>query len=159
MQATLTVFVIVAALVLAAIRIGGGLYDTLLVDRVWPANPAFIQPERGGINRKLFWMPVHLAFELIMLIAIWLAWSDETVRAWLLVAAVSHILMRVWSAAYFIPRALAFERTKDWTPDLRARAMTWVRLSVWRLPLDLVTLLAVCAAAVTAISSWNIAPA
>jgi hypothetical protein len=34
-----------------------------------------------------------------------------------------------------------------------------VRLSVWRLPLDLVTLFAVCAAAVAAISSWNIAPA
>ncbi|QFU18118.1 hypothetical protein GDR74_12095 [Microvirga thermotolerans] len=147
------VFVIVTALVLAAIRIGGGLYECLLVDRVWPGTPALIQPERGGINRKLFWMPVHLAFELTLMIAIWLAWSEDVIRTWLLVAAASHVLMRGWSAAYFIPRAIEFERAGDWTPDLRARATTWVRLSVWRLPLDLVTLFAVWAAVIAAVSS------
>lgn len=53
-------FVVLAplsAVVLGAIMLGGGIYETLLVDRVWPGNPAIIQPGRGGIDRKLFWMP------------------------------------------------------------------------------------------------------
>lgn len=148
----MVVFVIVAALILAAIRIGGGFYECFLIDRVWPKNPALIQPDRGGINRKLFWMPVHIAFELTMLVALWLAWSSAAIRTWLLIAAVSHVVMRVWSVVYFIPKALAFERAGDWTSDLRAKAATWVRLSVWRLPLDLVTLFALWAAVIAAAS-------
>jgi len=149
MQPTFVMVVVVAALVLAAIRIGSGFYECFLVDRVWPKNPALIQPDRGGIDRKLFWIPVHIAFELTMLTALWLSWSDVPIRTWLLVAAASHVAMRVWSAVYFIPKALKFERVEDWTPDLRARAEAWVRLSVWRLPLDLVTLFALCAAVVS----------
>lgn len=155
MQTTMIVFVIVAALVLAAIRIGGGLYECLLVDRVWLKTPALIQPERGGINRKLFWMPVHIVFESTLMIAIWLTWSNGGIRTWLLVAAASHILMRVWSAAYFIPRAIEFERAGNWTPDLQDRAATWVRLSVWRLPLDLIALLAIWAAVIAAVSDQS----
>jgi len=51
---------VLCAIVLGAIALGGGLYETVLVDRVWPGNPAIIQPSRGGINRGLFWAPIHI---------------------------------------------------------------------------------------------------
>ena len=129
------------ALFAAALKLGGGLYECLLLDRVWPANPSLIQPHRGGVNRKLFWMPLHFAFEIAVVIALWLAWDDEHARIWLLLAAGSHLVMRAWSFAYFIPRALAFEAADELGPELQAQARRWVRLSIWRLPLDVITLL------------------
>lgn len=52
------------ALVLGAIGLGGGIYETLTVDKAWPENLAIIQPLRGGLDRKLCWIPVHTAYEL-----------------------------------------------------------------------------------------------
>ena len=40
------------ALVFGAIGLGRGIYETLIVDRVWPDNLAIIQPQRGGLDRK-----------------------------------------------------------------------------------------------------------
>jgi len=144
MQATFSHFLPLAALILTAVRLGGGLYECLLIDRAWPKNVSLIQPSRGGIDRKIFWMPAHFAFEVTLIASIWAAWPNTAARTWLLVAAASHVLLRVWSALYFIPRAIEFARAKDLTPDLRARAERWVRLSVGRVPLDMVTLLALC---------------
>jgi hypothetical protein len=71
----LVVLAPLSAVVLGAIMLGGGIYETLLVDRVWPGNPAVIQPERGGIDRKLFWMPAHTFYELALFITLWTLWS------------------------------------------------------------------------------------
>ena len=146
MQALIAPYAIVLVFLLAAINLGGGIYETALVDRVWPDNIRFIQPQHGGINRKMFWMPAHIAFELILIVSIWAAWSGAGARNALLVALASHAIMRAWSFAYFIPRASAFEKVKEMTPEFKVRARSWVRSSVLRLPLDLLTIASVAAA-------------
>ena len=106
-----------AALILVAGSLGGGVYETALIDRLWPDNPALVQPSRGGINRKRFWMPAHFAFEALLGAALWSAWTRPDARRWLLAALVAHVAMRAWSFAYFIPRAIAFEKAGDFNAD------------------------------------------
>jgi len=118
----------------------------MLIDRVWPNNPQFVQPSRGGINRKLFWAPIHGLFEITLLVSIWLAWADGQTRTWLLIALACHLSMRLWSFLYFIPAALRFERMTDLDSVQMARAQDWIRLSIWRLPLEMVAMLALCLA-------------
>jgi hypothetical protein len=66
------------------------------------------------------------------------AWSRPEVRTWLLVGFTGHVVMRMWSAFDFIPKALAFERT-DVSAITERAARRWTRRSLWRLPLDLTT--------------------
>ena len=130
---------------LALIGLGGGLYEFLVVDPVWPRRPEIIQPDRGGLSRKRFWIPAHVVFELVLIASLVLAWSLPGVRFWLLIAFGSHAVMRLWSAFDFIPRALAFERADPATINEGA-ARKWTRRSLLRLPLDLVTCFAMLAA-------------
>ena len=134
---------IALACALALVSLGGGLYEFLVVDPFWPRKPELIQPVRGGISRRRFWIPAHIAFELLLILSLIAAWSQAEVRTWLLVALASHAAMRIWSAFDFIPKALAFERA-DAVSESAARA--WTRRSLWRLPLDLVTCGAMLAA-------------
>jgi hypothetical protein len=143
MDFTTTVIGLAAALALASL--GGGLYEFLVVDPFWPRKPELIQPARGGISRKRFWIPMHTAFELALIASLVAAWSEPEVRKWLLVALASHAAMRIWSAFDFIPKALAFERTDPSAITERA-ARAWTRRSLGRLPLDLATCGAMLAA-------------
>lgn len=136
------------ATALALASLGGGLYEYLVVDPFWPRKPELIQPERGGISRKRFWIPAHTAFELALVGSLVAAWSQAGVRKWLLIALASHVIMRLWSAFDFIPKALAFERT-DPARITDSAARAWARRSLWRLPLDLVTCGAMLAAFAT----------
>ena len=133
----------------AIASLGGGLYEYLVVDPFWPRRPELIQPARGGISRKRFWIPAHTAFELCLIASLVAAWPHGEARKWLLVALASHAVMRIWSAFDFIPKALAFERT-DPATITEAAARAWVRRSLWRLPLDLVT----CVAMLAAFAAW-----
>lgn len=146
MHGVLAPFAAFTALALAAMSLGGALYECLLVDRIWPANIHLIQPEQGGLNRKLFWMPVHFVFEFTLIAALWLVWAHPSAHLCLFIAAASHLVMRAWSGIYFIPRALEFERANQMTPAMQEKARRWVRLSIWRVPLDFATLLALCGA-------------
>jgi hypothetical protein len=132
------------ALVLGAIGIGGGIYETLLVDRIWPANPAMIQPNRGGINRALFWGPVHTLYELVLLVAAWMVWNIVDARWWIIAALAVHFAARAWSFAYFIPKALGFEKLGDLTEDQQHEAWRWTRLSRFRPVLEAVAVMAQC---------------
>lgn len=142
----LTLTALAAALALASV--GGGLYEFLVVDPVWPRRPDLIQPARGGISRKRFWISIHFAFEVALIAALALAWSQPAVFNALLVALASHAVMRVWSAFDFIPKALAFERA-DPASISEGAARAWTRRSRLRLPLDLVT----CGAMLTAFAA------
>lgn len=135
--------VIALACALALVGLGGGLYEFLVVDPFWPRRPELIQPDRGGISRRRFWIPAHIAFELLLILSLVGAWSHADIRTWLLVALASHAAMRIWSAFDFIPKALAFERAEA-ISESAARA--WTRRSLWRLPLDLLTCGAMLAA-------------
>ena len=129
------------ALALGAAGLGGGLYETLLVDPVWPRNPAMIQPSRGGLDRKRFWGPVHALFEIALLVSAWTVWGDASARPWMVSALSAHFAARVWSFAYFIPRALRFEKMGDLSEEQLRLAQRWTRLSRCRPVLELVSIL------------------
>jgi hypothetical protein len=150
-MSTLSISAIALATALALASLGGGLYEFSVVDPFWPRKPELIQPGRGGLSRRRFWIPAHVAFELALVVSLVAAWSRPEVRAWLLAGLASHVGMRLWSAFDFIPRALAFERAEASSITERS-ARAWTRRSLWRLPLDLVT----CGAMLTAfaIASW-----
>ena len=126
------------AVVLALVSLGGGFYEFLVVDPFWPQRPELIQPQRGGISRRRFWIPAHTTFELALIAALVVAWGAPQVRVPLLFAFASHAAMRLWSAFDFIPKALAFERA-DPASVSAAAARRWSRRSLARLPLDLAT--------------------
>lgn len=136
-----SVALIALASALALISLGGGLYEVSVVDPAWPRRPDLIQPDRGGISRRRFWIPAHTAFEAVLILSLIACWHDPDARLWLLVALCSHTAMRIWSAVNFIPRALAFERADPATiaEDAARRWTHWSRL---RLPLDVATCLA-----------------
>ena len=143
------ILLIALASSLALMSLGGGLYEFVVVDPAWPRRLEIIQPARGGVSRRRFWIPAHTAFELLLIAALVAAWSRPEVRNLLLIAFASHIVMRLWSAFDFIPKALAFERAEPSSITEEA-ARSWSRRSRWRLPLDHVTCGAMLAALVAA---------
>jgi hypothetical protein len=140
-----TVSTIAISCALALVSLGGGFYEVAVVDPSWPRRLDLIQPARGGISRRRFWIPAHVAFEVTLLASLVVAWPETTLRSWLLLALGSHLAMRVWSAFDFIPKALAFERVEPATAQ-EEDARRWTRRSRLRLPLDLVTCGAMMAA-------------
>ena len=133
---------VLTAVVLGAIGFGGGIYEALLVDRVWPDNPMIIQPSRGGLNRGLFWGPIHALYEVALLVSAWAVWSDSYARCWIIVALVVHFATRAWSFAYFIPKALGFEKAGDLTKEQADLARRWIRLSRCRPVLEAISIIA-----------------
>ena len=128
----------VAAMSFALMIVGGGFYEVLVVDPAWPKRPEIIQPERGGISRRRFWMPAHSLFEVSVIAALVAAWAEPGVRWWLWVALISHAVARIWSFSDFIPKAIAFERAEAGSIT-ESSARKWTRRSVFRLPLEMVT--------------------
>ena len=135
------------AAALALVSLGGAFYEVSVVDPAWPRRPDIIQPGRGGVSRRRFWIPAHVAFELALIIALVLNWPAADIRLWLLVALASHAVMRIWSAFDFIPKALKFEKADTVREDV---ARDWVRRSRLRILLDLVTCSAILMALITA---------
>jgi hypothetical protein len=140
--------VVVLATAVALMSLGGAFYEFLVVDPFWPQRPDLIQPHRGGISRRRFWIPVHVTFELLLIASLVMNWSQDAVRTPLLVALGSHAVMRIWSGVDFIPKALAFERA-DPTTITQAAARQWTRRSPLRALLDFIT----CGAMLTALLS------
>jgi hypothetical protein len=140
---------VAATAALAVISLGGGMYEFLVVDPFWPRRPDLIQPARGGVSRRRFWIPAHTLFELSLIASLIAAWAQPALRVPLLLALASHAVMRLWSAVDFIPKALAFERA-DPATITEAAARRWSRRSLGRLPLDLFTCGAMLAALVAA---------
>lgn len=128
---------------LANIGLGGGLFEHSVVDPAWPRKPEIVQPRKGGVSRVRFWIPAHSAFELILLVTLYLGWSNVEVRRALLVALAAHLVMRLWSAFDMIPKAIAFEKAE--MVD-EAAARDWTKRSLMRFPLALLTSLAALAA-------------
>jgi hypothetical protein len=126
------------AAALALISLGGGIYEVSTIDPVWPTNLAMVQPSKGGMSRRRFWIPAHVTFEILLVASLVQGWSMPSLRSWLLIGLASHATMRIWSGLYFIPRALAFERAEI-EPGTQDRARRWTKWSRLRLPLDLVT--------------------
>jgi hypothetical protein len=129
--------------------LGGGLYESIVLVPLWskspPASFAIIQPGTG-VPLQYFWIPVHVAITLFMLAAIALMWRDRRVRRWLLAGAASYVVMRTWSALFFIPEMSAFQQIPSDvppSPELDTRVASWIFWTVFREPLDVFSL--VCA--------------
>jgi hypothetical protein len=137
---------VLSALVLGGIGLGGGTYETLLIDPKWPTNPPLIQPSRGGINRGAFWAPLHALYELALVVCLWSAWNDLQIRWCILAALALHLAARAWSLAYFIPNARRFEKLSGLTEEERSLARRWTRLSRCRPVIQAVSMIALCAA-------------
>jgi hypothetical protein len=137
-MSALTLALLALATALALVSLGGAFYEFQVVDPFWPRRPDLIHPDRGGLSRRRFWIPAHVAFELLLGASLVMTWRYDAVRTPLLVALASHAVMRIWSAFDFIPKALAFERA-DPASITEAAARRWSRRSLGRLPLDLVT--------------------
>jgi hypothetical protein len=142
---TPTLVLIAITTLAACVTLGGGLYEYLVIDPFWPKRPGIIQSRNGGVSRARFWIPVHVAFEVLLIVSLIAAWSDADVRLALFVALISHAVMRIWSLVDFVPKALAFEKTDPARVD-EAAAVRWTRRSLLRLPLDLITCAAMLAA-------------
>ena len=139
---------VAATTLMACVSLGGGFYEVLVVDPFWPRRPGIIQPVLGGISRRRFWVPAHAIFEVLLLLSLILTWDHFNVRAALLVALASHLVMRVWSLVDVVPKAVAFEKADPAKVD-EAAAVAWTRRSLARLPLNLVTAAATLAALAT----------
>jgi hypothetical protein len=138
-----------AVVLLACATLGGGLYEYLVLDPVWPGRPAIIQAPHGGVSRRRFWIPMHSAFEVTLVAAVVVTWGHADVRTAILVALASHVVMRVWSLIDFVPKAVAFEKADPAVIE-RAAAVRWTRRSLLRLPLDVLTCVAALVALVVA---------
>jgi len=147
---TPTLVLIATSTLVACVLLGGGLYETVVVDPAWPKRPGIIQAHNGGISRRRFWIPAHTLFEVLLVAALIVSWGDADVRLALLVALVSHAVMRVWSFVDFVPKAVQFEKADPSGVD-EAAAVAWTRRSLFRLPLDLVT----CAALLWAMAGYG----
>jgi hypothetical protein len=147
-NSTISLILIAITTLAACVTLGGGLYEYLVIDPYWPKRPGIIQSRNGGVSRARFWIPAHIVFEVLLIVSLIAGWGRPEVRLALLVALVSHAVMRVWSLVDFVPKALAFEKADPASVD-QAAAVRWTRRSLLRLPLDLIT----CASMLTALAA------
>lgn len=127
--------------------VGGGFYESILVMPLWSASPpssfAIIQPETGVLLQD-FWIPVHTAITIFVVSSLILAWKEADTRKFLLIGLVSYAIMRIWSAFFFIPEMLEFQKTPLGSPasaELSARVESWTYWTWFREPLDVISLL------------------
>lgn len=120
-----------------ALVVGGSAYEHLVVDTVWLNNLRLIQIEKGGIDRTFFWLPMHGAVTLTLLVAIVAAWRVRTARNRLLIGAGLYVVMRAWTFAYFVPFVLQLEAldAETLSPAMHDAGQRWIGLSMLRLPL------------------------
>ncbi len=96
-----------------ACAIGGGLYEHIVLTPLWSALPpgsfTIIQPGTG-VPLQRFWIPVHAAITIFVLLSLFLTWRYIEVRRLLLVGLGSYVVMRAWSGLFFIREMLAFQK-------------------------------------------------
>ena len=124
---------------------GGGLYEHIVLTPIWSKSPpssfSIIQPGTG-VPLQRFWIPVHAAITLFILLALFLTWNDITVRRLLLIGLASYIIVRVWSGLFFIREMLAFQKIPlDAAPsaELSTRVARWTYWTWFREPLDIIS--------------------
>lgn len=128
-----------------AAAIGGGLYESIVLTPLWrktpPSSFTVIQPGTG-VPLQRFWIPVHSAITVFILLALGVTWRSAPVRQMLLIGLASYVVMRVWSGFYFIPEMLAFQKVPPDAPpsaELAARVSRWTFLTWFREPLDVIS--------------------
>jgi len=130
-----------------AAALGGGLYETLILMPLWSASPpssfAVIQPGTG-VPLQTFWIPVHAAITIFVLLSLLLNWKEPAVRRLLLIGLASYLVMRAWSGLYFIPEMLDFQKVPLDSPpseELSSRVASWTFWTSFREPFDVISFL------------------
>jgi hypothetical protein len=147
MTMTLAQWVLILLCFSMAGALGGGLYEHIVLTPLWSRSPpsSFAIIQHGtGVPLQRFWIPVHAAITVFILLALFLAWSDVTARWLLLIALASYVVMRVWSGVFFIREMLAFQRIPVDSPpsvELSARVARWTYWTWFREPLDIISFL------------------
>jgi hypothetical protein len=147
MTMTLAQWVLILLCFSMAGALGGGLYEHIVLTPLWSRSPSssFAIIQHGtGVPLQRFWIPVHAAITVFILLALFLAWNDVTARWLLLIALASYVVMRVWSGVFFIPEMLAFQRIPVDSPpsaELLARVARWTYWTWFREPLDIISFL------------------
>jgi hypothetical protein len=128
-----------------ASALGGGLYEHMVLTPLWSASPpssfAIIQPGTGVPLQK-FWIPVHAAITIFLMLSLALTWRQVDVRRLLLIGLGSYIVMRVWSGLFFIREMLAFQKVPLDSPpsaELSVRVASWTFWTWFREPLDIIS--------------------
>jgi hypothetical protein len=126
---------------------GGGLYEHTVLMPLWSASPpssfSIIQTDTG-VPLQYFWIPDHAAITIFILMSLILTWKAVTVRRLLLVGLGSYIVMRVWSALFFIREMLEFQQVPLDSPpsaELSERVASWTYWTWFREPLDIISFL------------------
>ena len=126
---------------------GGGLYEHIVLTPIWSASPpsSFSIIQRGtGVPLQRFWICVHTAITIFIVLTLFLTWNDVTVRRQLLIGVASYMIMRVWSALFFIREMLAFQKippNSAPSAELSARVARWTYWTWFREPLDIISFL------------------
>jgi hypothetical protein len=126
---------------------GGGLYEHMVLTPLWSASPpsSFWMIHPGtGVSLQDFWIPVHAAITVFLLVSLVLTWRARKVHRWLLIGFGSYVVMRVWSGLCFIPEMLAFQQVPLDSPasqELTARVARWTFWTWFREPLDMISFL------------------
>jgi hypothetical protein len=130
-----------------AVIVGGGFYEHIVLTPLWKSSPplsfSIVQP-KTGIPLQRFWIPVHIVINVFLPLSIFLTWSDSIVCLLLLGCLASYVIMRVWSALYFIPEMLAFQKippNSTPTVELSARVIKWTFWTKFREPLVIISFL------------------
>jgi len=124
---------------------GGGLYEHIVLTPLWSASPpksfSIIQPGTG-VSLQRFWIPIHAAITIFILLTLFLTWNDVRIRQLLLIALASYVVMRVWSGLFFIREMLNFQKIPLDSPpsaELSTRVAQWTFFTWFREPLDIVS--------------------
>jgi hypothetical protein len=127
--------------------VGGGLYEHMVLMPLWASSPpasfAIIQADTG-VPLQNFWIPVHVAITVFLLLSLVLAWREKKARLFLLIGFTSYLIMRVWSIFFFIPEMLSFQKVpldSTASEELVARVAQWTTLTWYREPLDAISFL------------------
>jgi hypothetical protein len=127
--------------------IGGGLFEHIVLIPLWSASPpssfSIIQPGTG-VPLQNFWIPVHMAITVFIILSLVLSWRQIKVRRLLLIGVGSYIIMRVWSGLFFIREMLEFQKVpldSLPSPELSARVASWTFWTWFREPLDIISFL------------------
>jgi hypothetical protein len=127
--------------------LGGGFYEHIVLTPLWSAAPpssfSILQPGTGVPLQK-FWIPVHAAITIFIILCLFLTWKEMKARRLLLIGLASYIVMRVWSGLFFIPEMLKFQKVPLDSPpsaELSGRVHSWIYWSWFRELLDMISFL------------------
>ena len=128
-----------------ALMLGGGIYESVVISPQWSSAPpgSFrIIQKSTGVPLQRFWIPVHSIITVVLIGALVTNWKFPERRDLIIAALASYIIMRLWSALYFIPEMLRFQKIPlegEASAELLARVSRWTMLTWFREPLDLIT--------------------